>query len=406
MTEYIILAFCVIILLAYLFDISSRFSKIPGVILLIALGMVIQVISETTGFTIPNLKPLLPVLGTLGLIMIVLEASLDIELRRNKKGLIFKSVSSAFILFAVFSAIASFVLVKFSGLSVRDALLNVIPFGIISSAIAIPSAAGMKPEDKEFIVYESSFSDIFGIMFFNFVLYNNSSPGTGLFLFVFQGLVMVVIALAATALLGYMLHKTRYHVNYVIIITFIVLIYSLAGLVHLPGLLLILIFGLVLANNRLLENDFIRRFVDFPKFRNDINSFKKILGELTFLIRSFFFIIFGFYTPVNNLINPENILTAISITGGIFLLRWLFFRLVLRTPAVPMVMFAPRGLITILLFLSIPAASGMDLISEEVVTLVILLTIIVMTIGNFLIKKEKNMPAAEQTIPEKADIPL
>jgi cell volume regulation protein A len=405
MTEYIILAFCIIILLAYFFDISSRFSKIPGVILLIVLGMAIQIISETTRFTIPNLKPLLPVLGTLGLIMIVMEASLDIELKRNKKGIIIKSVSSAFILFAVFSAIASFVLVKFFSLSVRDALINSIPFGIISSAIAIPSATGMKPENKEFIVYESSFSDIFGIMFFDFILYNSTTLGTGLFMFVLYGLITVLIALIATAVLGYMLHKASYHVNYVIIITFIILIYSLAKFVHLPGLLLILIFGLVLANNRFLEKDFIKRFVDFPKFRNDIKSFKKILGELTFLIRSFFFVMFGFYTPIYNLINPQNILTAISITVVIFLLRWLFFKLVLRMPAVPMVMFAPRGLITILLFLSIPAASSLGIISEEVVTLVILMTIIVMVLGNFMQKKEISFPDTERIITEKADIP-
>lgn len=402
MTEYIILAFCVIILLAYFFDISSRFSKIPGVILLIILGMAIQVISATTGFTIPNLQPLLPVLGTLGLIMIVLEASLDIELNRNKKNIIVRSISSAFILFAIFCAIASFVLVKFFDLSVRDALLNAIPFSIISSSIAIPSAAGMKPADKEFIVYESSFSDIFGIMFFDLVMFNHSSLGTGLFMFAGYGLITVFIALIATAILGYMLHKTSYHVNYVIIITFIILIYSLAKLVHLPALLLILVFGLALANNRFLEKDFVKRFVDFPKFRNDISSFKKILGELTFLIRSFFFIMFGFYTPVDNLLNPENILIAVIITGGIFLLRWLFFKLVLRMPAVPLVMFAPRGLITILLFLSIPAVSGLGIVSEEVVTLVIFMTIIVMILGNFLQKKEIPLKGTKQAVPGEA----
>ncbi len=41
MTNYIITALCVIIILAYFFDITSKFSKIPGVILLILLGMAI-----------------------------------------------------------------------------------------------------------------------------------------------------------------------------------------------------------------------------------------------------------------------------------------------------------------------------------------------------------------------------
>ncbi len=401
MTDYIILAFCVIIVLAYIFDISSKFSKIPGVILLIALGMAIQIISEATGFEIPNLKPLLPVIGTLGLIMIVMEASLDIELKKNKRGLIVKSISSAFVLFAIFSAVFSFILVKFFELPLRVALLNAIPFGIISSSIAIPSATGLNPSDKEFVVYESSFSDIFGIMFFDFILLSQGSIGSGAFTFVRDGLITIILALLATAVLGYLLHKTSYHVNYVIIITFIILIYSLAKLVHLPALLLVLIFGLVLENNKFIETDFIKRFVDFQKFRTDINSFKKILGELTFLVRSFFFIMFGFYTHVDNLINSDNLLTAGYITAGIFLIRWLFFKLVLRLPTIPIVLFAPRGLITILLFLNIPAVSKFSMISEEVVTLVILMTIIIMMTGNLFQKRATPIPEKEYVIADK-----
>ncbi len=392
MTNYIITALCVIIILAYFFDITSKFSKIPGVILLILLGMAIQIISESTGIKIPNLEPVLPVIGTLGLIMIVMEASLDIELQGNKKPLIIKSISAALILLAVFVAIFTFILVRFFELPLRNSLLNSIPLGIISSSIAIPSAIGLHSSEREFVIYESSFSDIFGIMIFDFILLNESSIGLGVFKFARDGILTVVLALISTGILGYLLHKTTYHVNYVIILTFIVLIYSLAKFFHLPALLLILIFGLVLANNKFLEKEFIKRFIDFPKFRNDIGSFKKILGELTFLVRSFFFIMFGFYTQVYDLFNQDNILTALIISLGIFLLRWLFFKMVLRLPAVPMVFFAPRGLITILLFLSIPVESRFSLISQEVVTLVILITILFMAIGNFLHKKEVPTP--------------
>jgi NhaP-type Na+/H+ or K+/H+ antiporter len=57
-------------------------------------------------------------------------------------------------------------------------------------------------------------------------------------------------------------------------------------------------------------------------------------------------------------------------------------------PTVPMVLFAPRGLITILLFLSIPLGSKLSVIPDEVVTLVILITIFVMAIGNIIQKGE------------------
>jgi Kef-type K+ transport system membrane component KefB len=397
MTNYIILFFCVIIILAYIFDISSKFSRIPGVILMIALGMVLRLFSDNLGFQIPNLKTILPVIGTLGLIMIVMEASLDINLDRNKGKLIIRSVSSAFILLAIFVAVFALILVRFFEFSWHDSILNAIPFGIVSSSVAIASAVNLKPEDKEFVVYESSFSDILGIMAFEFILLNHESIGLGIFLFIRDGIFTLIIAMISTALLGYLLHKITYHVNYVIILTFIILIYVLAELIHLPALLLILIFGLVMANNKFLENELIEEYIDFLKFRDDIKSFKRILGELTFLVRSFFFIMFGFYTNIYNLFNVKNLVTALLISLGVFILRLLYLKKVLGMPVVPIVFFAPRGLITILLFLSIPVASTISIISEEVVTLVILITIVVMMIGSFFQRKEIQTAALVNT---------
>jgi len=387
MTNYIILSLCLIVLVAYLFDISSRYSRIPGVILLIALGMVIQVITTKTGLKVPDMRPVLPVIGTLGLILIVLEASLDIRLQRKKLGLLIRSVSSALFLFILFTAILTWVLVKFMGYPITDSILSSIPLGIISSAVAISSASNLTRDQKEFIVYESAFSDIIGILVFDFILLNQGSIGHGLVNFVITGLLTVVVAIAVTSGLGYLLHKITYHINYVIIMTSIVLVYVLAKIYHLPALFLVLVFGLALSNNRTVEHTVINRFVDFEKFRTDVESFRKIMGELTFLVRSFFFILFGFYTTIEGLLNHENLIAGGAITAGIFLLRWLFFGLVLKSSDISLILFAPRGLITILLFLSIPASSGLPLINEEVVTLVIFFSLAFMMVGNLFSRK-------------------
>jgi Kef-type K+ transport system membrane component KefB len=401
MTDYILLSLCVLIILAYIFDLSSKYSKIPGVVLLIALGMGIQVVAGLTSFKIPNLRPVLPVLGTLGLVMIVMEASLDIQLSKSKKTMIVKSISAALLLLIVFTTSLTVFLAYFFNVPVRESLLNSIPLCIVSSAIAIPSAIGMDPFNKEFLVYESSFSDIFGIMLFDFILLGGS-VGSGILAFARDGIFTIVIALISTGVLGYLLYKTTYHVNYVIILTFIILIYTLAKIIHLPALLLVLVFGMVLANNKLLETNFIKKYIDFRKFRNDISYFKKILCELTFLIRSFFFIMFGFYTSINDLFTFNNILISLLICSAMILLRWIFFRLALRLPAVPMVFFTPRGLITILLFLSIPEELRIPFISEQVVTLVILISIVFMAMGNVVRKKE--MLESKMICTEKQDI--
>ena len=199
-----------------------------------------------------------------------------------------------------------------------------------------------------------------------------------------KSIITIVVALITTLILAILLHKITYHVNYVIIMTSIVLLYVLAKLFHLPGLLLVLIFGMVLSNNHLLENNVVRKYVDFNKFRTDIKSFKTILTEFTFIVRSFFFIMFGFYAKVEGLFDPDNLLTGGAITLLILLIRFLFFRTVIRTKLLPLTFFAPRGLITILLSISIPSASRLPLINEEVITIVILFTIFIMMIGNMI----------------------
>ncbi|HOO65734.1 MAG: cation:proton antiporter [Bacteroidales bacterium] len=409
MTNYIILALCVIIILSYLFDLSSRYSRVPGVILLIGLGIALQLVSVSTGLDIPNLQPLLPVIGTLGLVMIVLDASLDLKLEKKKAKVLINTVVSALVLLTLVVTAGSLVLVKVYGHTPISAVLNTIPLGIISSAVAIPSAAGLNTREKEFIVYESSFSDILGIMAFDFILFGQSEITGGIGNYIAGGLLTIVIAAVTTAGLAWLLHKVSYHINYVIIMTFVVLVYVLAELYHLPALLLVLIFGLALSNSRFVENTFIRKYVEFDKFNRDLESFRKILGELTFLVRSFFFIIFGYYTSVEGIFYPENLLTALLITSGILLIRWLFFSYVLRIRSSSLILFAPRGLITILLFLSIPAVYVLPEINTEVITLVILMTLLAMMLGNIISprKAKRAVAAPKKDVPElKEDEPV
>jgi len=60
---------------------------------------------------------------------------------------------------------------------------------------------------------------------------------------------------------------------------------------------------------------------------------------------------------------------------------------VLRLPLNPLFYFAPRGLITILLFLSIPAGLLLPFMNVGIVTQVIFITILMMTFGSIIFKK-------------------
>jgi Kef-type K+ transport system membrane component KefB len=397
LTDYVILGLCVVVLLSYLFDITFKYSKIPGVVLLIALGIVLQLIVNYTGFEIPNLRPMLPVLGTLGLILIVMEASLEIKFEKHKiKGLL-QGIMASIVLTVLFVSILTFVFIKIWQLPLAATLLNVIPLGIISSAVAISASGLLNRDQREFITFESAVSDIFGILLFDFIILNHESFTAGLVDFASKTLVTIIIAAILTVLLAWLLYKINYHVNYIIILTAVVMAYALAKLIYLPGLFLVVAFGLSLSNNHLAQNTFVKRFIDFDKFRNDIDSFKKILAELTFIVRSFFFIMFGFYVNLSGLIDVHSVMLAVAITAFIFFLRLVFFYLFIGKDSGKLVWFAPRGLITILLFMSVPDMFRIDIINEEVVTLVILMSIFVMMLGNMLPNEKESSDIQDDT---------
>ena len=92
MEIHLIIALCVLVLIAYLFDISSRKTKIPTVIFLLIMGWAINQVAQKSSIKIPDLSLLLPLFGTLGLILIVLEGGLELEINKNKLTFIKKPI--------------------------------------------------------------------------------------------------------------------------------------------------------------------------------------------------------------------------------------------------------------------------------------------------------------------------
>jgi Kef-type K+ transport system membrane component KefB len=349
--------------------------------------MFINALASNLDIKVPDLSGLLPLMGTIGLILIVLEGSLDLTIDPSKKRLITNSITASIVLFAIFVAIIMLVLIYAYHFSLRQSLINSIPLGIISSAVAIPSASELKKTDKEFVIYESSISDIFGILVFDFVIANTTSIAKGLFRFSVEILATILLSIVFSSALAFILHKINHHVKYIIITTAIILVYSLAKLVHLPSLLVVLIFGLVMNNNHLFRNKFSSKIIDFQSFDSELISFKHITGEFTFIIRSFFFIMFGFYTNVLDVLNIDSLIFAFLVTIAIFILRAIFFKTVIKTPLNPLLFFAPRGLITILLFMSIPKDLLLPAMNKGLITQIIFLTILFMTFGNIFLGK-------------------
>jgi Kef-type K+ transport system membrane component KefB len=394
MTTGIIITICVLVLLAYVFDITSGRTRIPSVILLLLLGWGVRQLAGLFDIYIPDLSPVLPILGTLGLILIVLEGSLELEFNKSKFKLIGKSFIVALLPMLALGFASAWVIQQLGHYSLKDSLANVIPLCVISSAIAIPSARNLSAHQKEFIIYESSLSDILGVVFFNFVVLNSAIGAHSFGMFFLQLLIMIVISFVATAGLSFLLSKIEHHIKFVPIILLIILIEVISKEFQLPSLIFILVLGLFLGNL-----DEIKQFKWMQKLKateldKEVHKFRELTVEATFLIKTLFFLLFGYLIDSADLLNTETIILSIGIVLVVFIIRALILKLTGSTLK-PLLFIAPRGLITILLFLSLPAAQHISIINKSVVIQVIILTALIMMFGLMTSKKEAVVPVEE-----------
>jgi len=386
MSSYsILIGLSLAVILSYVFNLASRATRVPSVLLLLLTGIGLRQWADYQGINFLVPKTLLEIFGIIGLIMIVLEGALDLRLSRDKVPLIRRSFLAAAIMLMGQAAVIGTLLHLWLGASWQTCLLNAVPLVVISSAIAIPSVANLSGEKQEFIVYESTFSDILGIMLFNFVDQEDFAQGHSLLTFGRGVVLIVVVAVLSTLVLGFLLTRLREHVKFFLLFSFLILIYSLAKKLHLSSLLLVLAFGLAVNNADLLVNWVRRRTgwqgINTEALAPDLHQLKNITAESAFLIRTFFFLLFGYSITLANLISWQLLGQGVLIVAVLTGIRYLYLRFVAHTDLIPELFIAPKGLITVLLFYSIPAHHLLGDVSESILFVVILLTSLLMMVG-------------------------
>ncbi len=397
MTAAVIISICVLLLIAYVFDITSSKTKVPSVILLLGLGIGVKQAVVFFGIEIPELTPVLPLLGTIGLILIVLEGSLELELDKSRLPIIGKSLVVAIFPMVLLALGLAYVLSYFGYCSLKIGLANAIPLAVISSAVAIPSMKNFLHLDREFVTYESSLSDIIGIVFFNFIVMNELINKASLVHFFSQLGITLLISIVATVALALLLKNIRHHVKFVPIIVLMMLIYQIAESFHLPSLIMILMFGLVVGNIDKLKNIKLIKKLHPEVLLTEVTKFKELTGEMAFLIRTMFFLLFGYLIKLEELFNLETLVWSIGIVVVIYLLRALYL-FIMRLPMQPLLFVAPRGLITILLFLSIPISQQIEVVNSSLIIQVIIITSLLM------ILMKKNEKPIEEVVAEESEL--
>lgn len=381
-THVLIIAACLLVICSYVFNLFSKKTGIPSVLLLLLSGIATREIlfRNYTGIKIP--EKIVEMFGILGLIMIVLEAGLDLQVSRQKLKLIRNAFFSSLFIFVVSAAACSALLYYYLEENYLNCLIYSIPLSVVSSAIVIPSISHLQENKKEFLVYETSFSDIIGIILFNYIIAGNLLHPANIAFFIGSVAFSILVSLIFSILILLMLTTIKTNVRLYLALSVLILLYAGGKMLHLPALFIILLFGLIVSNWHLTIFERMHKAIPGRKVSDVLHLLHSLTAESSFLIRTFFFFIFGLTIDINLLFDIEVLLAGSLLVLVLFGVRYIYLRFFLKSHIFPELFFMPRGLITILLYYSIPETYRLSKFNAGILFFVILVTSIIMMVGS------------------------
>lgn len=378
----VISALSALVLISYIFNLIAAKTRIPTVLMLLAVGIGLREVLTATDRYIEVPLDFIQLFGVLGLILILLDAGLDLNFARKKLPLIRQATTTAlFVLTASVVLIA--IIIRFTfDTGWHTAFVFAAPLAVISSTIVAASIDYLEEDKREFLTYESALSDIFGILLFNLLIAGQGFSFGIVALNV--GSILLAIGLSVVVTFGLIFLLTRVQVNIkaFLIHPTLILVYALGHMWNIPTLLTVLIFGLIVNNWRQLRVPRIHRIFGVKEVEVATETIRTVTIETAFLVRTIFFTLFGYMIDIRVLSDTRTLTVGGAITVAIFAVRWVYLQVFMRERILPELFFAPRGLVTIVLFYSIPASFVTEGLDDGVVLVVVLLTTVVMTIGS------------------------
>ncbi|MDE3179157.1 MAG: cation:proton antiporter, partial [Acidobacteriota bacterium] len=282
-----------------------RLTRVPDVIVLMAVGLVLGPImgwikaSEFQSFT--------HILGTLALILILFEGGLELNLKETLghfPGGVLLAILGYFVSMGFVAAVAW----ESRLFGLLPALLIGAVLGCVSSSIALPILQQIRINEpvRITLLVEASLGDVLGVLTVSILLTMSSGQGpalTGFLAGILSKLIVCVVGAAAAgwlwARLLHMLSEQRFW--QVMTFAVVLLVYAGAQAASHGGLIAVLVFGLALANAPQTDPRVLaatRLEPVEPEHHLQILSFH---SELAFLVRSFFFILLGIVVQISGL---------------------------------------------------------------------------------------------------------
>jgi NhaP-type Na+/H+ or K+/H+ antiporter len=143
----------------------------------------------------------------------------------------------------------------------------------------------------------------------------------------------------------------------------------------------------MIANMELFFKGKLANFLHVEKAKSIYEGLHVITLETSFIVRTFFFVIFGLTISVSSIFDWKVALVSLLIIMSIYLIRYILLRLIIGLNIHPQLYIAPRGLVTVLLFYAIPKSVQYKGFEPGILLFIILGTSLIMT---WALIKDKN----------------
>jgi cell volume regulation protein A len=334
-----------LLVLAFVANRLFRITRIPDLVVLLVTGLVLGPILKW--IDPDQFRTFTQLLGSLALILILFEGGMELNLReglRHFPGGVLLAFLGYGLAFGAVAATAHWSLM----LAWRPALLLGAVFGCTSSTIVMPVLQQLNVREplRVVLLLESALGDVIGVLAVSSLLHGSVSGArfSGFMSgFARQGSISIVMGLASGWLWWWLWPKVAsQRFSNTVAFGIVLGIYSATNAIGGTGLLSVLAFGLVLGNlpGRV---EIAREEVQFLAFHS----------ELSFLVRSFFFVLLGI---VVEFVGREYILPILAIVGALLLSRFLAVQIsrialseLTRAERELVFLVMPRGLITAVL---------------------------------------------------------
>jgi Na+:H+ antiporter len=357
-----------LIALAFVANQLFRRTRIPDVIVLMVTGLVLGPLLGLV--TASEFQPVTHALGTLAVILILFEGGLELELQatlRHFPG----SLLLSFLAYVFSLVVIAMVLHWSMNMPLTPALMAGAVLGCTSSSITLPVLQQIEASTPARItmILDASLSDTFAILTVGILL--DIGPGSGPIAtrivgqFLFVAFISFLLAVVVAIVWAYLLPKVSDHRFWnPLTLAVVLLLYAAAERIGVSGLITVFFFGIFLANIRRTELDVVKDSLGL-EFAGEVHHTQVLTfhAELSFLVRTFFFVLLGAVVEFRELIHylPQ----AVGVLGAVILARALAVRASswswkgLHASERELILWImPRGLITVVLALQVIHARG------------------------------------------------